>query len=192
MLKVEVEEILKRDRIFAGCTVKFGRFDELSRNRFVVYDAAGKFLIYLEEWEVEILDDDELLEYAKVKKIRAHDCQGLSGVAYLLLFVSSVLLGSLVIVLFLVSIVGFSSSAMVAIQQISILIIGLSIVFSYSERKKKQSRKREVDFDVARNSASFHSAIRKLASQPESDEVKTEEYVKRLNYIEDLLAGIRP
>jgi hypothetical protein len=189
---VEVEAVLRKDPRYEQCVVKRQHFGgDYTLDPFVIQDLDGEDLTTLNTWEVDALNDSELLSYADVQIRRERHTY--SGTLLLFIF-SVILLAPFAAVFSIMTIILYSSSVgsvMSDIAIVSSLLLLLSVANYYRRRKDTTSKKRQIDITAARESLSFLDALRRLASLCDIDETEKQEYSKRVQYTESELAGVR-
>lgn len=186
----EIEEVLRKDPKYAECIVKRRHFDkDWELDPFVIQDSEGKDLVTLDTWEVDALSNSELLSYTDIQ-INREQHEYLEG--FMLFIMILIIIGPLGVVFSIGEIVSPSGTMNPIILAIGLtfdLIFLLSVIRFYRKRKDVISKKRHIDLIAARENSTFLDALRKLASLSNIDEWKREEYMSRLQCIEDSLSG---
>lgn len=141
-------------------------------------------MVYLDVWEIDALNEFELFAYSEVQmnkeRIRSKGAVSFS-VAVLVLLPIAIFLPISDLISPSGSVVSFTSIAALA----SFLVILLLGIRFYKSRNDATSKKRVIDLVAAREDSTFLDALRRLASLTNIDDWKREEYMKRLQYIED-------
>ncbi|MFW9810752.1 MAG: hypothetical protein ACFFE6_15355 [Candidatus Thorarchaeota archaeon] len=181
----EIEKILRRDSKYAEYAVKRQHFGEdWQLDPYVIQDPGGEDLVYLDVWEIDALNEFELFAYSEVQmnkeRIRSKGAVSFS-VAVLVLLPIAIFLPISDLISPSGSVVSFTSIAALA----SFLVILLLGIRFYKSRNDATSKKRVIDLVAAREDSTFLDALRRLASLTNIDDWKREEYMKRLQYIED-------
>lgn len=178
-----LEKLLRSDTRFREYRV---RRQHWKRNReddpFVIQNDEEFDLIILETVEVNTLSDSEFLSYIDVEMKRLECSENTT-----LFLLATIALMPFAIIFSAMIIIDFSYLNIVRIMILSFAIILLTIFSTtmyLSKRRVMMSGQREVDLKAARDDVMFLSALRKLADIPANDELKTENYRKRLQDID--------
>lgn len=185
-----LEVILHDDSNYRECTVERQHYHEdIDNDPYVVKDEDGKDIITLEKWQVDTLNESELLSYIKVQQRRDQCVDRTGSVAYFMLHVSF-MLGLAFSFITIVDIVLSHTINSYSLVSFPVVIVsGIIIHFKY---KNSYLMKRAVDLEAATSDSSFLEALRKLASvsKNEYEFVYNNEHIMRLKHIETALTGI--
>ena len=188
----EVEGVIQSDSRYAECEVKRVYSGVENFDPFHVFDENGEGIVMLERWEVDALSGAELITYIEVQRKRI---QFTNSVEAVLLGMFLACIGLAVVH----SVIGYfsqpsSPSATWFIVQnqgwfyLLALILGALSLLKY---RSTEQQKKYIDLVAARDDPSFRVVLQKLADQPETENPSKKKYVKRLENIEDVSAGIK-
>lgn len=185
----ELEELLRNDSKYAECMVKREHWhDEIEHNPFVILDTDGKVIIELEKWEVDALNGNEIILFIEVQGRREDYIDTVESASILIMLVSFMLwmFPFMILQTTQVDTINPVISTLILAAVATFLISGLVY---YARRKNTHSKKMNIDLEAAREDSTFLEALRKLAAVSESENVYSNEYVKRLEELEDLMSG---
>jgi len=187
----ELEQVLREDPQFTECRVKRqhwggdGEFDT-----FVIQNADGVDLIELNTWEVEPLDETEILSYVDVK-IRRESHSYLESAFLFILILAIFGTAGVMFILFEFALYnGTLDIEPIIISFASFVIVLLTTIWFYRKRKHVMNEKNQIDVLAAREDLVFLSALRKLASLTGEEVWMLDEFKSRLKFIEDSLGVV--
>jgi hypothetical protein len=181
----ELEKILRCNPRYAACQVKRGHWNDESTDPFYVLDESGEEIVRLERWEVDALDDSEVLPFIEVQQRRNRPLDLLE----ILLDGLFIAVGSMAAGFHVYALLNQSSALptpwSIFLDFIS-LLLGILCILKY---RKSAKQKKDADLEAARKDPSYLGLLRKLAEVPETENPSKKEFVKRLEYIENAIAG---
>jgi len=184
----ELEKVLKESSRFTECRVKRqhwggdGEFDT-----FVVLDDDGKELLSLDIWEVDALNEYELLSIINANIQRNHLEYSGSTILFFILMIFLVPFATIFPIMTLINPSNPNNPTTIIIGIVSFLVLFLYGVLYFRRRNRIISEKRRIDLVATQEGSTFLTALHKLASTTYKDEWKYEKYLKRLQILEDAL-----
>ena len=185
----ELEESIRNDPKYAECAVKRLYWDvPIDQSPFAILDKNGDEIMMLERWEVDAMNDSEILSFIEVQLKRDGYSDRLELVSFLAFLTSVMIMGA-----FPISVLIFGYDAV--LTSVSGLLMTAIIMFLisgpvyYMRHRNTNSKKRHIDMEAVRRNSIFLQALRNLAAVPESEYVDSKEYVKRLEDLENLMRG---
>ena len=176
-----IQRILENQEEYSDFLVKRQRGnEEPSKDIYIVMDASENYLIWMYGWEVDALDDSEILDYFIVTNDRDDSLDPtlnwmVSSACSIALFMSLV---------FTYVVIDSSLSFLVGPMIIS-FIAGIILYWIYHMKNKVYVQgKKEKEIELMTRHPLFFEAIRKFAALPDISEVQRKEYQKRLQEIE--------
>lgn len=162
-----------------------GEFDT-----FVIQNADGVDLIELNTWEVEPLDETEILSYVDVKIRRESHSYLESAFLFVLILVIFGTAGVMFILFEFALYNGTLDIEPIIISFASFVIVLLTTIWFYRKRKHVMNEKNQIDVLAAKEDLVFLSALRKLASLTGEEVWMLDEFKSRLKFIDDSLGGV--
>ncbi|MFW9788058.1 MAG: hypothetical protein ACFFE1_10310 [Candidatus Thorarchaeota archaeon] len=185
-----LEELLRSNPKYAEYLVKRQHFgDDWQLDPYIIQDLKGEDLIYLEIWEIDALSDSELLAYIEVQMSKGLIDNSEGAFPLVIALIVFLPFGLFFSIIEMISSSGPRLSFTLAIGLAATLIPFLLGIRFYRIRQSAIFKKRNIDLMAAREDTTFLDAIRRLASLTNVDNWKREEYERRLQFIEDTLAG---
>lgn len=185
-----LEKHLRNDSKYAECMVKREYWDDdTDHNPYVIIDTDGNIMISLEKWEVDALNGPEIISFIEVQR-RRDDCSDRLELASLVIFAGSSLFTiGMFPFLFPVFVSDTTPTPVSWLFLAPTIICLISGAVYYIRRKKTHSKMMHIDLDAAREDSTFLEALRKLSAVSDSEYVDKNEYVTRLEVLENLLKG---
>jgi hypothetical protein len=186
-----MERVLRSDHRYAECEIRRTRWEDESKDPFYVLDEKEEEIIMLERWEVYALNGSELLSYIDVQRWRNQVSYRMEFVYMLLLLpvlfaVCFALVGGL---FFYFGEHGSFSVSMDLVVLCSVLSL-FTVPLDYVLYRHTELRKKNMDLQAVEKDPSFLNALRRVAEAAEADKYRRKEFVKRVKYLEDAMAGI--
>ncbi len=183
-----LEKMLKEDSRYAECRVKRQRWGgDGEFDTFVVLDDDGKELLSLDIWEVEALNDSELLSIINTNIQRESlECSG-STFLFLILMIFLAPIALMFPIMTLINPSNPSNHITIIIGIVAFLVLFLYGVLYFRRRNRMISEKHRIDLVAAQEDSTFLTALHRLSSTTYKDEWKYEEYLKRIRIVEDAL-----
>ena len=183
-----VEEIFQNDTPFSEFAVKRKRYaDDPKFDPIIVQDEKGKELVWLDEWEIDVLSESELLSYIRVQIERNKLSDDVEGIAALLLIASLVLFGIISMIFLPIAIYStLSPFGVYMILSPFCLVLMSGSIFLW-RRRIRLSKMQVLDIEILRSDSTYIEAIRKLAGVSKTEHVYNEEHEKRLADLESAL-----
>lgn len=182
----ELERVLRSDPQYAACQVKRAHWSDESTDPFYVLDESGEEIVRLERWEAYALDDSDVLSFINVQQKRNRPLDLLE----ILLDGLFIAIGSIAAGFHIYALLDQSSALptpwSIFLDFIS-LLLGILCILKYRNSAKQ---KKDADLEAARKDPSYLGLLRKLAEVPETENPSKKEFVKRLEYVENAIAGI--
>jgi hypothetical protein len=187
----DLEVMLKNDSGFSECRVKRQHWGgDGEYDTFVIQDKEGNDLHSLDIWEVEALNDSELLSIINANIQR--EPLEYSGSTFLLIVLSifTTPFATVFPIMALINPSNPKNPITITIGFLAFLILFLYVSMYFKRRGMMISEKRRIDLTAAQENSTFLAALQKLASEIYKDKWKYEEYRKRLEFVEDVLSGV--
>ena len=182
-----IERIIQGKEEYAEFRVKRARREEdPSLDIYVVMDATENYWVWMNEWEVDALNDSEILSYITVTKETSQKPNPTESWSFILMCFSM----SLFVVFPLIIILVPEFPMYDFIFGIMVISLITSIVFGLNFKKKNDEYKqseREFEIEMMKQYPLFVESIRKFATLPDITASQRENYTKRLQEIESKL-----
>ena len=187
----EVERVLRSDHRYAECEIRRTRWEDESKDPFYVLDEKEEEIIMLERWEVYALNGSELPSYIDVQRWR-------NQVSYRMEFVYMLLLLPVLFAVCFALVGGFffyfgehgSFSVSIDLVVLCGVLSLFTVPLDYVLYRHTELRKKNMDLQAVEKDPSFLNALRRVAEAAEADKYRRKEFVKRVKYLEDAMAGI--
>jgi hypothetical protein len=182
-----LEKILQERADYAEYTVKRYRIeDEPEMDPYYIINPQDTYMMWLNEWEIDALDDSEMLSYIMVtietsEKENPVDNVLMVASLFAALFLSFILLWAII-----PEFRTYSFYPILALS--SLLLMVISGGLAYRANRGYSQRKRESDIVTMKQNPLFLQAIRKFASLIDISDSKRDEYVTRVQEIEMFLS----
>lgn len=182
----KLEKLLRNDTRFGYCRVKREHWGgDGDDDPFVIQDDEGFDLITLETLQVNTLSESELLSYIDVE-IKHLECSE-NHIIFLLGIIVLLPVAVSSIVMMIIYNTNINLSLTFFLTSVVICFMLLFGVMYYTRRNTMIASRRQIDLKAAQEDSTFLSAIKKLATAPDTDEWDVSDYKRRLEYIEDVV-----
>ena len=186
----KLEKMLTKDPNFEGCVVKRLRLQKEApelKDPFDIQDPDGTHVVWFYDWEMQILDEPEVLSYLEVQIRREHQLDShlfWDMVSFVVLFIGMTAVTIDAMFIIISGVTQFSLSLLPI--TLAVLLSGI-LMFSSNLRRKRNSERR-LDIDSARKDSVFLEALRKLAKLSGTGNKELDQYVERLEAVEKALS----
>jgi hypothetical protein len=185
-----IERIIQSKEKFKDFRVKrLRREEDPSLDIYIMMDATENFWVWMNEWEVDALNDSEILSYITVTKETSQRTNPTESWSFILMCFSMSLF--LVFPLIIVFVPEFPMYDFI----FGIMVISLiaSIVFGLNFKRKNDEYKqseREFEMEIMEQHPLFVESLRKFATLQDITDSQREEYLERIQEIESKMADI--
>lgn len=185
-----IERIIQSKEEYTEFRVKRARGEDApSLDIYIVMDATENFWVWMNEWEVDALNDSEILSYITVTKETSQRPNPTESWSFILMCLSMSLF--MVFPLIIILVPEFPMYDFI----FGIMVISLigSIVFGLNFKRKNDEYKqseREFEIQVMQQHPLFLESIRKFAALQNITESQREKYLERIHEFESTMADL--
>ncbi|MHA3964740.1 MAG: hypothetical protein AM325_014510 [Candidatus Thorarchaeota archaeon SMTZ1-45] len=190
----KLEDMLRKSSKFQGCIVKRVRLEREApelRNPFDIQYSDGTHAVWLYEWEIQALDEQEILSYLEVQKGREKQLDSYHFWDIISFSVSAIGVIAVFLDLMFMIYLGNTERLILDFLTVALFILGSGLVLVYVNSIRKSSNERWLDTVSAKNDPLFLEALRKLATLSGTGKRELDQYAKRLKEVEKALVRNR-
>lgn len=185
----ELEGILTKDSRYEGSIVKRVRMEKTApelKDPFDIQTPDGEHMVWLYEWEMETLDEPEILSYLEVQRkkeqlLDTHLFRELGS--FVVIFIGGIVVVIDVIFIF----AGMAAQTAINFFPIALLVLFSGLILEFVSRRRRRGSEKKLDIDSAKEDSVFLNALRKLAVLSGSGNKELDQYSERLEEVEKAL-----
>ncbi|MBN2228624.1 MAG: hypothetical protein JW779_03450 [Candidatus Thorarchaeota archaeon] len=183
----KLESILRLDSDFAEYKVKRYRIEEEQTQDpyFIINEKEEENMMWLNEWEIDSLDDSELLSYVTVTIKTSRRPNPVENWMLFACFFAALFLSSIVLYFIIPEFQTYSFYPPLIVT--SFILMAILGGIAYTKSKSHSRGVKELDTELMQQNPEFLEAIRKFAALTNITDSKRVEYERRLQELESLL-----
>ena len=182
-----VERVIRGNEDYADFKVKRHRGEEdPNDDMYVIMDSTENFWVWMYGWEVDALDDSEILSYVTVTKETSQRPDPTENWGILFSFLFALFLS---FVLFVILVPEFQTNGII-LGIILLSLVASLIIGAIFNRKNKAHMLQEKEYEIGMMTRHplFIEVIRKFAALDDISDLQREEYLRRISEIEEKMA----